>query len=303
MSDIRFDNKVVIVTGAGAGLGRGYALEFARRGAKVVVNDLGGKMDGTGSGRGAADHVVDEINRAGGHAVANYDSVSTLAGGEGIIKTAVDAFGAVDVLVNNAGIVRDHSFQKMTEEEWDIVITVHLKGVYNVTRPALAVMKEKNYGRVVFVSSGVGLYGNFGQANYSSAKMGIIGLMNTLVIETSKHDIRFNAIAPNAVSRMTESVFPPTIAEILLPEHITPLVMWLASEANTDNGMIFNCMGGWYSRTAIMCATGTIIGDGKHPATAEEIRDNWDRIKSLDEARPLGSIVESFGYISPLLPK
>jgi len=303
MSEIRFDNKVAIVTGAGAGLGKSYALEFGRRGAKVVVNDLGAAVDGSGSSHNAADLVVDEIKKAGGQAVSNYDSVSTAEGGEKIVNTALDAFGSADILVNNAGIVRDHSFLKLTEDEWDLVISVHLKGAYNVTKPALASMREKNYGRVVFTSSGVGLYGNFGQANYAAAKMGLIGLMNTLVIESIKHNIKLNAIAPNAASRMTEKVLPPPLFEKLKPEHIAPMVMWLASEQNQDTGMIFNCMGGWYSRTAIMCASGIIIGDGSSTVTAEDIQKNWGVIKSLEGARPLTSIGESFGYVAPLLSK
>ncbi|MBN1534437.1 MAG: SDR family oxidoreductase [Spirochaetes bacterium] len=303
MPEVRFNDRVAIVTGAGAGLGKSYALEFARRGAKVVVNDLGSAVDGSGSSHNAADLVVEEIKSAGGKAVANYDSVSSVQGGESIVKTALDAFGSADILVNNAGIVRDHSLQKLTEDEWDIVMAVHLKGAYNLTKPALAAMKEKNYGRVIFTSSGVGLYGNFGQANYAAAKMGLVGFMNTLVIENLKYNIKLNAIAPNAASRMTEKVLPPPLFEKLKPEHIAPMVMWLASEQNQETGMIFNCMGGWYSRTAVMCAKGIIIGDGTMTVTPEDIQAKWDTIKSLDGARPLSSIGESFGFVAPLLQK
>jgi NAD(P)-dependent dehydrogenase (short-subunit alcohol dehydrogenase family) len=302
MSDIRFDGRVAIITGAGQGLGKTHALEFARRGAKVVVNDLGTGINGSGSSHNAADLVVEEIRSAGGEAVANYDSVATVQGGEGIVKAALDAFGSADILVNNAGIVRDHSILKLTEEEWDAVLTVHLKGAYNVTKPALAAMRDKNFGRIIFSCSGVGLYGNFGQSNYGAAKMGLIGLMNTLVIEHTKFNIKFNAIAPNAASRMTEKVLPRPFFEKLKPEHITPLVIWLASEQNQDTGTIINCMGGWYSRTAIMCARGVII-DGKETATAEDIQAKWGEIMSLDEAKTLGSIVESFGFVAPLLSK
>ena len=175
MTDIRFDGKVAIVTGSGAGIGKAHALELAKRGAKVVVNDLGGARDGSGSGTAAADQVVEEIKAAGGEAVANYDSVSSMEGGENIVKTAVDAFGKVDILINNAGILRDRSFLKMTEEEWDAVLAVHLKGAFCVTHPALKVMRENQYGRIVFTSSMSGLYGNFGQANYGAAKMGVVG--------------------------------------------------------------------------------------------------------------------------------
>ena len=301
MSDVRFDNRVAIVTGAGAGLGKSYALEFARRGAKVVVNDLGSALDGSGSSHSAADVVVNEIKAAGGQAVSNYDSVSTVQGGESIVKTALDAFGSADILVNNAGIVRDHSLAKMTEEEWDLVMAVHLKGAYNVTKPALASMKDKNYGRVIFTSSGVGLYGNFGQANYAAAKMGLVGFMNTLVLENAKYNIKLNAIAPNAASRMTDKILPPPLFEKLKPEHIAPIVMWLSSEQNQDSGMIFNCMGGWYSRTAIMCGNGVMIGGGGGPVSAEDIQKNWDAIRSLDNAKTLQSIQHSFGFVASLM--
>ena len=301
MSDIRFDGRVAIVTGAGAGLGRSYALEFAKRGAKVVVNDLGGSRDGSGANHSAADVVVDEIKALGGQAVANYDSVATVAGGEGIVKTAIDAFGKVDILVNNAGILRDKSFVKMTEDEWDLVVSVHLRGAFCVTRPAFNVMRENQYGRIVCTTSGAGLYGNFGQANYSSAKMGLVGLMNTLNIEGAKYNIKTNTIAPLAASRLTEDVFPPDIFKKLKPEFVMPIVLFLASEANQDSGMIFNCAAGWYSRTAVVCAKGVIIGDGNRPIKPEEIQDNWNGIKGLEEAKPLGSATESFSYVMPLL--
>ncbi|PKL37251.1 MAG: serine/threonine protein kinase [Spirochaetae bacterium HGW-Spirochaetae-1] len=303
MSDIRFDGKVAVITGAGAGLGRIHALELARRGAMIVVNDLGSALDGSGQTQKAADSVVEEIIKDGGKAVSNYDSVSTVQGGENITACALDTFGSLDILVNNAGIVRDHSFTKMTEDEWDAVLTVHLKGAYCVTRPALAAMKERNYGRIIFTSSGVGLYGNFGQANYASAKMGLIGLMNVLKLETAKNNIRINTIAPNAVTRMTSSIFPPNLAELLKPEYITPLLLYLASEENNDNGMIFNCFSGYYSRTAIVCSKGVLLGDGKTNISPEEIRSHWNEITALEEPKTLGSIVESFGYIAPLLNK
>lgn len=301
MGNIRFDGRVAVITGAGAGLGKTYALEFAKRGAKVVVNDLGGSRDGSGASHSAADGVVDEIKAAGGQAVANYDSVSTIAGGENIIKTAVDAFGKVDILINNAGILRDKSLAKMGEDEWDIVNGVHLKGAFCVTRAALPVMKENQFGRIVFTTSGAGLYGNFGQANYAAAKMGIIGFMNVVNIEGAKNNIKGNTIAPVAASRLTEDILPPEIYQKLKPEFITPLVMFLSSENNNDAGMIFNCGAGWYSRTAVMCAKGITIGDGKREIKAEEIQDNWSTITSLDEARPLSNIAESFGFMAPLL--
>jgi len=221
MSGIRFDNRVAVVTGAGGGLGRTYALEFAKRGAKVVVNDLGGKTDGTGKSTSMADKVVDEIKAAGGQAVANYDSVSTFEGGEAIIKAAVDNFGTVDVVINNAGILRDKTFAKLEPDDLDAVLAVHLRGAFCVSQPAFKVMKEKGYGRFVFTSSGAGIFGNFGQTNYGAAKMGLVGLMHVLAVEGAKYNIKCNAIAPTARTRMTEDLLGP-MAEFLSPETVTP---------------------------------------------------------------------------------
>jgi NAD(P)-dependent dehydrogenase (short-subunit alcohol dehydrogenase family) len=301
MADIDFKNRVAVVTGGGSGLGRLYALALAERGASVLVNDPGKGMDGAGSDNLPADSVVKEIAAAGGRAVANYDTVATPEGGENIIQQAVDEFGTVDILINNAGIVRDRSMGKMTIEDWDLVQSVHLRGAFCVTKPALAVMKEKNYGRIILTSSGSGLYGNFGQGNYGSAKMGLVGFMNVLGLETGKYNILCNTIAPSALTRMTENILPPNLKERVRPEFITPLVLYLSSEENSDRNMIFNCLGGWYSRTAVMCAEGVLLGDGKREITAEEIRENWERITSLDNSRTVGSVAETFGYISSLL--
>ncbi len=302
MGDVRFDERVAIVTGAGAGLGKTYALELAKRGAKVVVNDLGGARDGSGSSAAAADQVVDEIKAAGGEAAPNYDSVATIEGGENIVKTAVDNFGKVDIVINNAGILRDKSIVKMEEGEWDLVMAVHLKGAYCVTQPAFKVMKANGYGRVVNTASGAGLYGNFGQINYSSAKMGVLGVMHSVHIEGAKYNIKANTIAPIAASRLTEDVMPPEIFTKLDPKFVTPLVMYLVSEENQDSDMIFNCAAGWFSRTAIMCAPGTIIGDGVADISAEQVRDEWSKITSLDEAKVLaGGVNDSFAYLAPLM--
>jgi NAD(P)-dependent dehydrogenase (short-subunit alcohol dehydrogenase family) len=300
MSQIKLDGRAAIITGAGAGIGRSHALELGKRGAMVVVNDLGAGLDGSGNSTSAADMVVDEIRKAGGKAAANYDSVATMQGAENMVKTAVDNFGRLDIVVNNAGIVRDKGFAKMMEEDWDAVQSVHLKGSFNVTRAAWPVMKSNNFGRVIFTSSGVGLYGNFGQANYAAAKMGMIGLMNTLRIEGAKNNILLNAIAPNAASRMTQNIMPPPIFERLKPDYISPLVAYLCSEQCKESGMIFNCMGGWYSRTAILCSDGVILGLGKNEVTAEEIMDNWDKIIAMENTKTLGSVQESFGYLSAL---
>jgi len=301
-SEILFDGRVAIITGAGGGLGRAYALELGKRGAKVVVNDFGGARDGSGTGAaGPADKVVDEIKAMGGEAVANYDNVATVEGGANIVKTAVDAYGKVDILINNAGILRDKSFIKMTENDWDQVTSVHLRGAYCVTRPAFSLMRDNQYGRIVCTTSGAGLYGNFGQSNYSAAKMGLVGLMNVLNIEGAKYNIKTNTIAPVAASRLTEDVLPPDLFNKLKTDYITPIVLFLASEANHDSGMIFNCGAGWYSRTAVVCAKGVTIGDGIRPINPEEIQDNWDVIKGLEGAKPLGSLADSFEYIMPLL--
>ncbi|MFH2130278.1 MAG: SDR family oxidoreductase [bacterium] len=302
MGEISFEGRVAIVTGAGAGLGKTYALELARRGAKVVVNDLGGARDGSGASSSAADQVVDEIKQAGGQAAPNYDSVATIEGGVNIVKTAVDNFGKVDIVINNAGILRDKSIVKMEEQEWDLVMAVHLKGAFCVTQPAFKVMKANGYGRVVNTASGAGLYGNFGQINYSSAKMGVLGVMHSVHIEGAKYNIKANTIAPIAASRLTEDVMPPEIFAKLDPKFVTPLVIYLVSEENQDSDMIFNCAAGWFSRTAIMCAPGTIIGDGVGDISAEQVQDQWSKITSLDEAKVLaGGVNDSFGYLAPLM--
>jgi len=301
MSQIKFDGRVAIVTGAGAGLGKTYALELAKRGAKVVVNDLGGARDGSGASHSAADVVVDEIKKAGGQAVANYDSVATVEGGENMVKTAIDNFGKLDILINNAGILRDKSLSKMTEQEWDIIHQVHLKGAFCCTKPALEAMKKNAYGRVMFTTSGAGLYGNFGQANYAAAKTGLLGFMHVVSIEGAKYNIKANTIAPIAASRLTEDVMPPEMFAKLKPEFVMPLVLYLVSEDNQDTSMIFNCGGGWYSRSAIVCAPGVIIGDGKRAIAPEEIKDNWKKITSLEGAKYLSTLMESFGFMQPLL--
>ncbi|MBU0993257.1 MAG: SDR family oxidoreductase [Proteobacteria bacterium] len=301
MSDIRFDGRVAIVTGAGAGLGKTYALELAKRGAKVVVNDLGGARDGSGASTSAADLVVNEIKKNGGEAIANYDSVATMDGGQNIVNTAVDTFGKLDILINNAGILRDKSLLKMEEAEWDLVVAVHLKGAFCVTKPAFAIMKQNGYGRIVNTTSGAGLYGNFGQANYCAAKMGVVGLMNNVAIEGAKYNVKCNTIAPVAASRLTEDILPPEMFNKLKPDFIMPLVVYLCSEANQDTKMIFNCAAGWFSRAEIVCAKGATIGDGSREISAEEIKENWGRITSLDEIKPLNNIGESFGYLGSLL--
>jgi 3-hydroxy-3-methylglutaryl CoA synthase/NAD(P)-dependent dehydrogenase (short-subunit alcohol dehydrogenase family)/putative sterol carrier protein len=305
LPEIRFDGRVAIVTGAGAGLGRTYALELARRGAKVVVNDFGGARDGAGAGSSTpADQVVAEIRAAGGEAVANYDSVATPEGGEGIVKTALDAFGTVDILINNAGILRDKSLLKMDPETWKAVLDVHLAGAYHVTKPAFAVMREKGYGRIVMTTSAAGLYGNFGQTNYSSAKMGLVGFMNTLKLEGAKYNIRVNTIAPVAASRLTEDVMPPEMFERLKPDFVAGIVLHLCSEGCAESGEIFNAAAGFYSRAAILTGPGAILGGPEKIPTPEEIRDQWERINSLEGAQPIGDANTAImSFLTPPEPK
>ncbi|MGD9045779.1 MAG: SDR family NAD(P)-dependent oxidoreductase, partial [Desulfobacterales bacterium] len=285
-SRIGFDDRVAIVTGAGGGLGRAYALELARRGARVVVNDLGGARDGSGRGsQSPADQVVAEIKQSGGEAVANYDNVATAEGGENIVKTALDAFGRLDILINNAGILRDKSFLKMEPENWKAVLDVHLNGAYYVTRPAMAAMKTNGYGRIVMTTSAAGLYGNFGQANYSAAKTALLGLMNTLKLESMKYNIHINTIAPIAASRLTEDIMPPDLFEKSKPEFVVPLAMLLCSEACQESGGIFNSSMGYFNRAAVLTGPALQLGDKDHPPTPEQIHENWEKINAIDEAR------------------
>lgn len=296
--EIRFDDQVAVVTGAGAGLGKVYALELARRGAKVVVNDLGGSRDGAGGGSAsAADQVVAEITKLSGEAVANYDNVATADGGAGIVQAAVHAFGRVDILVNNAGILRDKSFLKMEPEAWQAVLDVHLRGAYNVTRPAFAVMKENGYGRIIMTTSAAGLYGNFGQSNYAAAKMGLVGLMNTLKIEGEKYNIKVNTVAPIAASRLTEDVMPPDLYCQSKPEFVAPLVLYLCSKRCSETGAIFNTGMGYVNRVAVMTGPGVLLGEAGQPPTPELIQEHWDTINAMDGARKLSDLTAAIMHL------
>lgn len=302
---IRFDDRVAIVTGAGAGLGRVYALELAKRGAKVVVNDLGSAPDGTGSGTSSADRVVGDIKALGVEAVASYDSVATPEGGQNIVDKAIGAFGRVDILINNAGILRDKTLLKMEPDLWKAVLEVHLNGTYNVTRPALANMRENAYGRIVFTTSAAGLYGNFGQTNYSAAKMGVIGLMNSVKLEALKYNIKVNTVAPVAATRLTEHIMSQERIEIARPEFVAPLVLYLCSEKLEDTGMIFNAGMGCFSRAALLTGGVVRIGERGEIPTPEAVAANMDRIKSLDGAvefpnlrAAMASIDEAVGVAS-----
>ncbi|HOK06016.1 MAG TPA: SDR family NAD(P)-dependent oxidoreductase [Syntrophales bacterium] len=283
---IRFDGRVALVTGAGGGLGRVYALELAKRGCKVVVNDFGGARDGSGDGSTSpADGVVAEIKALGGEAVANYDNVATPEGGERMVKTALDTFGRLDILINNAGILRDKGILKMEPENWRAVIDVHLNGAYHVTRPAFAAMREQGYGRIIMTTSAAGLYGNFGQTNYSAAKMGLVGFMNSLKQEGQKYNIKVNTIAPIAASRLTQDVLPPDLFEKLKPEFVAPIVLYLASEECKETGRIYNAGMGYYNRAAVVTGPGTVVGDGVTPPTVEDIEAAWGEISRLEDAK------------------
>lgn len=295
---IRFDGRVAVVTGAGAGLGRAYALELARRGARVVVNDLGGARDGSDDGsRSPADRVVGEIEALGGRAVASYESVATASGGERIVQTALDAFGTVDILINNAGILRDKSFLKMTPETWQTVIDVHLHGAYNVTRPAFRVMRDKNYGRIVLTTSAAGLHGNFGQANYSAAKLALVGLMNTLRLEGEKYGVKVNTVAPVAASRLTEDVIPEDYLEKMKPERVAPMVIYLCSERCPASGGIYNAGMGAFSRSAVVTGPGAVLENGEKIPAPEAVMAKLDTISAMDGAKPYGQLNEAVGEI------
>ena len=277
---IGFDGRVAIVTGAGGGLGKTYALELARRGAKVVVNDLGGNRDGTGGAASPADTTAEEIRAAGGEAVASYDSVATPEGGAAITQTALDAFGTVDIVINNAGILRDKSFANLDIADLRAVIDVHLMGAFHVTQPAYRVMKEKGYGRLLFTSSAAGVFGNFGQANYAAAKMGLVGLSNVLAIEGAKSGINSNVIAPIARSRLTEELLGP-LTDVLAPEFVTPLALYLVSETCELTHETFSVAGGKYSRVFVAEAPGWFSGQDL-PPTVEDVAANMGEIRAED---------------------
>ena len=290
MSDVRYDGRVAIITGAGGGLGRSHALELAKRGAQVVVNDLGGSVDGQGSGSSAADLVVKEIEEAGGTAVANYDSVATKEGGAAIVKTALDNFGQVDILINNAGILRDKSFAKMSEEEMTLVLDVHLRGAFYVSQPAFIAMKERSYGRFVHTASAAGVFGNFGQANYGAAKMGLVGLSNVLAQEGAKNNIMSNVIAPIAATRMTTGIMDGLDLN-LDPAYVTSMVAYLASEECELTHEIFSVGAGRFARVFVGLCQGYTNG-AEGGVGVEEVRDNIEQIRNSDGFTIPGSAAE-----------
>lgn len=277
---VRFDDKVVIVTGAGGGLGRAHALLFAKHGARVVVNDLGVSAHGEGASASAADRVVAEICAAGGTAIASHDSVTE---GDRIVQHALDAFGRIDVLVNNAGILRDKTFAKMEDADWDLVYRVHVEGAYKVTRAAWPYLREQHYGRVIFTSSTSGIYGNFGQSNYATAKLGLYGLTRTLALEGRKNHILVNAIAPTGGTRMTEGLIPANVFELLKPELVSPLVVYLGSEQCQSSGDLFEVGGGWIGKVRWQRSQGACF-DPQTGFSPDDVAEHWQAIGDFANA-------------------
>eukprot|EP00041_Stephanoeca_diplocostata_P023181 m.564340 g.564340 ORF g.564340 m.564340 type:complete len:310 (+) comp22235_c4_seq53:202-1131(+) len=282
MAPFKFDGRVVVITGAGNGLGKAYALEFARRGAAVVVNDLGGGMKGEAStvSDRVADVVVREIKANGGRAVANYDSVED---GAKIIDTAIKSFGRVDVVINNAGILRDKTFKRMSDQDWEMIVKVHINGVYAVTKAAWPLMLEQGYGRILNVSSPSGLYGNVGQANYATAKMGMVGLTQTLAKEGGRKQVFCNALAPVAGTRMTATIMPEDLVNNLKVEHVVSLAVYLCSEECEENGSVFEVGGGAYQKVQVARNEGWVADLSLGDPSAEDVAAHWDEICDMDE--------------------
>jgi len=290
---ISFKDKVVIVTGAGGGLGRSHSLEFAKRGAKVVVNDLGGSVDGSGGSSDAANNVVKEITEAGGVAIPNGSSVTDDDGVKNMVDQTMDEFGRIDILINNAGILRDRSFTKMTMEDFTLVTDIHLMGSVKPTKMVWEIMKEQNYGRILVTTSSTGLYGNFGQSNYGAAKLGVVGFVNTLKLEGQKYNINCNVLCPVAYTRMTENLMPPEAEQLLTPGSVTPAVIYLSSE-NGPTGTILCAGAGVYSVAKIMESDGENLG---LEASAEDLEKNWDKISDFSEAKPFFNGGEQTGKV------
>ncbi|XP_014086031.1 peroxisomal multifunctional enzyme type 2 isoform X2 [Bactrocera oleae] len=299
---LRFDGRVAVVTGAGSGLGREYALLFGSRGAKVVVNDLGGSFQGEGASKRAADIVVDEIRAQGGTAVADYNSV---VDGSKVIETAIKHFGRVDILVNNAGILRDRSIAKISDQDWDLINAVHLKGSFKCTQAAWPYMRKQNYGRIIMTSSNSGIYGNFGQANYSAAKMGLVGLANTVAIEGQKSNIHCNVIIPTAASRMTEDVLPDILFNELKPHLIAPVVVYLCHESCKDNGSYIESAAGWATKLNIVRGKGSVLRTSidQTNTSPEYVQSVWGKITDMTDAKHLDTIGQASGALLEVLEK
>ncbi|WP_300522123.1 SDR family oxidoreductase [Alcanivorax sp.] len=294
---IRFDNQVAIVTGAGNGLGKCHALELARLGTKVVVNDFGGARDGSGGSSEAAEQVVAEIQSAGGEAIANGADVSSPEQVDAMVKQAMDTWGRIDVLINNAGILRDKSFVKMTQDDWDKVIAVHLTGSEICTRAVWPIMREQGYGRIVMTTSTSGLYGNFGQANYGAAKMAVAGLMNTLCIEGEKYDIKVNCIAPTAATRMTEDLMPPEVLAMLEPKEITPAILFLCSNKAPTHRIVL-AGAGCYAMVRLMESEGVYLDEDER--NVDGVAAHFEQIGNMDNAR---EILAGGDHVTKILTK
>jgi len=303
MSEVSFAGRVAIVTGSGGGLGRAHALELARRGAKVVINDLGGDITGTNGGTAMADQVVNEICEAGGEAVSNYDSVATPEGGRSIVQTAIDTFGKVDILVNNAGNIRNAAFTDLTPDAIDALLAVHVKGAFYVTQAAFANMRENGYGRIVFTASAAGLFGSTHQANYAAAKGGVFGLANVVALEGAPHGILTNTILPAADSRMAADMSPeqfvgmPTTPAHGEPEMITAMVAYLASEENKHNREMYSIARGRYGRVFMGVAPGWHVNVDEPVATPDDVAAHIDQIRDLDGYAVPESMVAEFALI------
>ena len=311
---IRFDHRVAIVTGAGGGLGRTYAIELAARGAAVIVNDLGGTFDGQGSSSSMADQVVAEITAAGGRAVASYDSVATLAGGEAIVQTALDAYGRVDVLVSNAGTLRNAPIDELPDATLDAMIDVHLKGGFNVSRPAFRQMKKQGYGRIVLASSAAGVFGNHEQAAYGAAKAGLIGLMNILSLEGAEHGVKANALLPTAMSRMSAGMNEKSLQEFGAlygalgdklgntadPSFVAPLVVYLCSEACDSTHGIYSASLGRFARVFLNVGAGW-VGPRGVPPSVEDLAGHWTQVCDKKGAEEVGSLMGEFELVAKQL--
>ncbi len=284
---IRFDGKVALVTGAGAGLGRAHALAFAARGAKVVINDFGGSRDGSGSSTSAAQAVVDEIRKAGGSAIANGANVADAAQVQTMVEQAMAEFGRIDILVNNAGILRDKSFSKAQLEDFKLVLDVHLMGSINCSKAVWDIMRAQEYGRILMTTSAAGLYGNFGQANYGAAKMALVGFMNALSVEGRKNNIKVNTIAPVAATRMTEDVLPPEALARIQPERVTPGVLYLCSE-EAPTKVILSAGGGNFSCATVMETAPVHLPDAE--LTPEGVAERFGQIADWNTVRQYAEV-------------
>ncbi len=280
---VDFEGRVAIVTGAGHGLGRSYALELARRGAKVLVNDLGGDPMGQGADAAPANQVVEEIKAMGGDAISNLGSVADFENGMEMVRQCMDRWGRLDIVICNAGILRDKAFHNITEDDWDIIFDVHVKGTYNVLHHAWPVFRQQNYGRVVITSSSSGIWGNFGQANYGAAKTAMLGLMNVLKQEGLKYNINVNTLMPVAGTRLTATVMKPEMVEAMKPEYVTPAVIYMVSEDCEDSGLLIEAGAGNFNRAAVVKGPGIRPGLGE-PKSVEWVQENWGQITSLENA-------------------